>query len=347
MMADRFDFSGAVTDAMLLLDYASRHGIEVDAKTKEAVLKADSSQGASTSLNDRDRQSFWQAFTSLAKALQPVTPDSIKYTNGEGVKGIARRRVQVPLYVCISMFSLLVLIVVQIFWVGGTSLVSDVDASLHKVQSLQGKLVEQEVALKPEGPLTTPDIDRMYVELRASFAMLQSHHESLHKWNVLWSRIPWMDPPFESSTYPQYDIPTRANVDIASAKLFLNALYTYLLPLLYGWLGACFYVLRTIRAEIKSWTFTSHSSISYLLRMTLGPLAGLAVGMMVSDDSTSLFTLLEGTAGKEGGGVVPNLTVLGPLSIAFLAGYGIELLFASMDRIIGAFTQQPNSNHTK
>ena len=35
-----------------------------------------------------------------------------------------------------------------------------------------------------------------------------------------------------------------------------------------------------------------------------------------------------------------SLTTLGPIALAFLAGYSVELVFATMDRIVSAFVYQ-------
>ncbi len=334
----------AINDAMSLLDYAARHGIEVDPETLKNIDKL---EGKSTeTLADEDRLLFWDAFTTLADKLKPVTPASIKYTKGTGVKGISRRRVQVPLYVVVSSLALVVLVSVQVFWVGGTSLVADVKASLDIVQTIESTLIEKESELSAAepAPLTTPEIDKHYVELRSAFARLTSDLESLHSWNLLWSNLPFMHPPFKSSMYPQYDMPTRANVDVASARLLLHAIYGYALPLLYGLLGACFFVLRTLSREIKTWTFTQQSSIAYLLRVTLGPLAGLAVGLLLlggadpTVDATGSGTFQTTQTINEVASTI-DLRALGPLTLAFVAGYGVELVFALLDRIVDAFTR--------
>lgn len=94
----------------------------------------------------------------------------------------------------------------------------------------------------------------------------------------------------------------------------------YLLPLLYGLLGALAYILRTLTTEIQQVTYTSSSNVRYRLRWPLGMLAGVTIGWFF-DPKT-----LEGAA------------AITPLGLAFLAGYSVELLFTGLDRIVGAFT---------
>jgi hypothetical protein len=77
-------------------------------------------------------------------------------------------------------------------------------------------------------------------------------------------------------------------------------------------------------SQIKSLTYTSESNIGYRLRMVLGALAGLSIAWFIQPT---------GDAAE-----LKAFATLSPFAIAFLAGYGVELLFSAMDRLIGAFT---------
>ncbi len=333
------NFNETVEDSMLLLDYAARQGISLDDAVKQSVIKTDLKIASNTELTEAERIEFWDAFTALAKALQPVTSTSIKCTRGESVKGLARRSYQVPIYVVLSLFFLAFLLAAQVFWVGGKTLATDVHASLSRFYSIQKQIIEKEAEIRGKD-FTTAEIDSLYLQLREVFARLTSDHQSLNAWNMMWASFPFMEPPFTKAPYETYDAATKANIDLASARLFLDATYKYLLPLLYGLLGACFYVLRTVSFEIKTWTFTAQSSISYLLRLTLGPLAGLAAGLLLIDTGISEVGNAGNAAGITTTELLSELANFGPLAAAFVAGYGVELIFEIMDRIIGAFTRR-------
>ena len=330
------DFEETVADSMLLLDYAARHGIAIDNAIKQNVIKTDLKIKANDNLTEDEHLKFWDSFTTLAKALRPVTSISIKYTLGKSVTGLARRKHQVPIYVILSLIFLVILLIVQIFWVGGKTLAADVSESLNNFYRTQKEIIDKEENIPNK--ITTAEIDALYLQLREVFARLTSDHQSLHAWNMIWAaKIPFIEPPFTEKPYKTYDAATKANIDLASAKLFLDAAYKYLLPLLYGLLGASFYVLRTISFEIKTWTFTEQSSISYLLRLTLGPLAGLATGLLLIG---TLEVSNTGNATAETINLLSKSVAIGPLAAAFVAGYGVELIFSTMDRIISAFTRQ-------
>lgn len=107
---------------------------------------------------------------------------------------------------------------------------------------------------------------------------------------------------------------------LVNSKSMLAILSQYFLPLLYGLLGALAYILRTLSREIQNVTFTRGSEIRYSLRWPLGMLGGVTVGLFFDPADLS------------------GLAVITPLGLAFLAGYGVELLFTGLDRMVSAFT---------
>ncbi len=102
-----------------------------------------------------------------------------------------------------------------------------------------------------------------------------------------------------------------------AGQFVLVVLQSYLLPLLYGILGAGSSVLRTLSKQIKDVTYSEEARIQHLLRISLGALAGIMVGwfsfLLPTDEATSF------------------LGSVSPLAIAFLVGYNIELFFSTMD----------------
>ena len=107
-------------------------------------------------------------------------------------------------------------------------------------------------------------------------------------------------------------------VTLQNAQFILQIMQLYLLPLLYGLVGSCAYILRSLTNEIKSLTYTPNANTGYTLRLRLGTLSGLAIGWFASPETTSV------------------IKTLSPFALAFVAGYSVELLFSLMDRIISA-----------
>jgi hypothetical protein len=110
-------------------------------------------------------------------------------------------------------------------------------------------------------------------------------------------------------------------VSLATLAIVLDFLATYVLPALYGLLGACAFVLRQLSADIAQLRFANDLRVRYTLRLNIGLLAGLAVGWFITPDQSA--------------SVIANLS---PLALAFVAGYGSDLLFAVLDRIVNAFS---------
>ncbi len=108
-------------------------------------------------------------------------------------------------------------------------------------------------------------------------------------------------------------------ISLLNSKSTLDILSQYVLPLLYGLLGSLAYILRTLSREIQNVTFTRGSEIRYSLRWPLGMLGGVTVGLFFDPNDLTGFE------------------VITPLGLAFLAGYGVELLFTGLDRMVSAF----------
>ncbi|MBT8421008.1 MAG: hypothetical protein KJO08_09130 [Gammaproteobacteria bacterium] len=104
-----------------------------------------------------------------------------------------------------------------------------------------------------------------------------------------------------------------------SADFALSALQVYLLPLLYGLLGAATYILRQLSIATREMTFTRNAGIHFRLRISLGALAGMTIGWFLSPDDASALSL-------------------SPFALAFLVGYNVELLFLLMDKFIQSMT---------
>jgi hypothetical protein len=124
--------------------------------------------------------------------------------------------------------------------------------------------------------------------------------------DLAWTLMPWLD---------------SETLAIAWLSIGLAFFGTYVLPALYGLLGSCAFVLRQLSDDIGKLRFASDVRGQYTLRLNIGLLAGLSVGWFVSPGNEA--------------GVVASLS---PLALAFVAGYGSDLLFAVLDRIVQAFT---------
>jgi len=95
---------------------------------------------------------------------------------------------------------------------------------------------------------------------------------------------------------------------------------SFLLPVLYGALGTCAFVLRSLFREMVDRSFDRRRTGEFTVRIFLGMVSGL-----------SLQWLVVRADGTVAGGVTPAV-------LAFLGGYSVEMLFAAMDRLVQLVT---------
>jgi len=93
---------------------------------------------------------------------------------------------------------------------------------------------------------------------------------------------------------------------------------SWLLPFLYGLLGACVYVMRRLLFDTRH---AAVENVVILLRLALGALAGVVIGWFSTPAVPS--TMLAGGSGSW------------PYILAFLAGFSIDNLFSVLDRVNG------------
>ncbi|WP_139020588.1 hypothetical protein [Bradyrhizobium sp. ORS 285] len=110
----------------------------------------------------------------------------------------------------------------------------------------------------------------------------------------------------------------RVQLDLATS--FIGG---FLLPVLYGMLGAIAFVLRRLSDESLTGEESREIRSRYSLRVPIGALSGLAAGWLLQPPTSS------------------TMTSLSPFALAFVAGYSADLVFTAMDRLVAAFTSAP------
>jgi hypothetical protein len=110
--------------------------------------------------------------------------------------------------------------------------------------------------------------------------------------------------------------PRGADSDpVAKVEQRMRVQTGWLLPFLYGLLGACVYVMRRLLFDTKT---AAVENVVIVLRLALGALAGVAIGWFSASSS----------------GPPPSLAASSfPYMFAFLAGFSIDILFIMLDRL--------------
>ena len=314
----------AVDQMELLLSHATQAGIVVSTDRIEALVKAkravdDGGIDMQTEVN------FWHEFQELGQQLQPISVDSLtatreslasgkvrgiwKFFRQRSLAGQAVRRYQIW-----SVVALLLLLVTQIYTIFGSNAVNDIQNLVDEITIEKGKINEWNSRSATAPPEEFDRLMRLLQEADDRLDSMNDLKQASYELLVVWfpARLSVLDPSIAQDE-------TRLQI----AQIILESLSKYLLPLLYGLLGACVYVLRTLSLEIKNLVYTVESDIRFQLRIYLGALAGLAIGWFVTEQSAP--------------GVLRSVT---PIALAFVAGYSVELMFSAMDTVIDAFAKE-------
>jgi hypothetical protein len=347
------DIRENIRNAQLLLSYASEAGITVEPEVIRSVVEfknaceSDTPPADPVGLETR----FWQATEKLAKSVSPVTVASLRASYDiqddssywgllrarffKSPERISQAKLTVRHYRFGTLITLAILVLVHVYWIVGSSVITEVASYMDQQGKAQDEKTKLERELKviskgldlPNNAVKRDALEAARDEKLGSIAtidakldnfriVIEANYKILDNWIRVWR---W------SPSFPEGDDEYKKLILArTSANYALHGIQVYLLPILYGLLGAITYVLRVLGSQIKSLSYTSESNIGYRLRMVLGALAGLSIAWFVQPT---------GHAAES-----KAFATLSPFAIAFLAGYGVELLFSAMDRLIGAFT---------
>lgn len=334
-----------VDGALLLLSYAARAALAVDEQVARTVARSAELLGQDKLAGD-ELARFYSALEKLAATAAPVTVAGLRAAapvhpprglrRWLGRKPRSDSQIAVSWYWRGTMLGLLLLVVIQIHWVVGSVAME----SLQKGQDERTRLAH-ELNLTKEKLGAAARSNAEFVQMESAKLTVQgriaAYSQILLTWNNvwteawrackrLWALISFAPPDAAPARADRQDDTLAASGEadaslattLARTRFILLALQTYMLPLLYGLLGACTYVLRTLSRDVKALTYTPDSHVRYKIRLVLGTLSGLAITWFFEPGVDAL--------------------KLSPLALAFLAGYSVEILFAAMDRFVGAFS---------
>jgi hypothetical protein len=275
-------------------------------------------------------------------------------------------------YRALAFLVLVALLIVQIYWTAISSILNKTDAlisELNKAPTNEYYLAQEAArlaALKPAAPqssqaaaassaasqanapvastqppsevkvdksqLTRDELVSKTAELDANYSML----EKFLRWGPL-SKLYFVREtaaPSGATTNPnEIFIPStfqdRSASSRAVAGQLIDVMQKWVLPLLYGALGAMVFLVRTLSVQARDRLFRKEALVSLVLRVFLGMISGLAIGWFWN----------QSPAGATAAGAL-TATTLSPFALAFVAGYGVELFFALLDKIVSTFTNK-------
>jgi hypothetical protein len=311
--ADPVDLPHYVRAAYALLADANKRAIQIPADVVDVITQARRAQGQ---LPDGLEARFWNAYGLLSSSIQPAAKARNLYRN-------------------IFYIVLLALLFAQFFFLAGDYVrtkLADID---KQIVDIRGRAAAPSNPAAPGSAITAPvdpvqkiradeQIDQV-LQTRKAYLFL-----SANLLDIVGTIADLPLRPFGFHSFFSDNVVDRDGVIVrGKLDMLLVFLSGYLLPMLYGLLGACAFVLRKLSDEIDKLTFANDARVRYSLRLNIGLLAGLAVGWFI----------------KPGNGDA-TLVSLSPLALAFVAGYGSDLFFVALDKIVQAFAPAPASSST-
>jgi hypothetical protein len=312
----------SITEAQSLLAYAARSGITIDIGMVGTITATASKfASANGSISDQEETAFWMAFDALAKTLAPVNVSSIMATmdsntsSGRHLFGIpvvrwSPARWAVFQYTMLAYAALVILIPIQIYWLVGVVITSDIQATETTYTQLQSSVDKS---------------DQKEQQMTHQQFQIESGYKLLEIWSSFWEKsVEELAPACKNVDAEHSSVCMKTSRE-KSASVVLRILQQYFLPMLYGLLGATVYILRTLANQIRCRCYSNSCDIDFRIRLFLGTLGGLVSAWFLTPDVAN--------------GIFKSLS---PFAIAFLTGYSVELMFAAMDRIISMVTQPAN-----
>jgi hypothetical protein len=285
-----------VRSAYRLLRDAEKQSIHVPKDVVTAITDAHISNSETGKFRDRESEArFWNAY-GLLSSIKPADDATAHYKYG--------------------LYTLIILLICfQLYYLAGSLVLSHLAS------------VEAEWQAAADSSSTAQNADHTNSAL---WNKLRRTATAKANYDLARRLIPFFrEPQLPDEFFDSYKgVMPRGKVQFtvsyiklkAELELHVLALSGYILPLLYGALGAFAFLLRKLSDPAAKLTYADDARVSSTLRLHVGALAGLAIGWFVNRNSAN-----------------SGLGSLSPLALAFAAGYASDLLFTVLDKLVGAF----------
>lgn len=339
----------ALKNAELLVDYLAQNGIEFDFNDVKIITNA--KYMIENNKWDIDIENhFWISYKNLTEKVKPNELESILamreiyIENPTFLDKIFRNKYRknqasktVTFYTVLAVFSMIIILFLHMYYSIGTIRLSRVQAINNKITNTYNYLSEIKSVSDFTKTSTTEKITKLMEEISYYDAEKKSNIIMLANWiweiKIILGFFDYHDynnirKVIESQANLPPEESIRLNIEVIQrAQNYIFLLGLYILPLFYGFLGAITFVLRDLSIKIQKKTFRKENNITHIIRLILGVIAGLAVGVFWGDITQ-----------RENFSVISSL---GPLLVAFLAGLTVEYVFSAIEKWIISFLEKP------
>ena len=344
-------FSDKLEDAERLLGYAAEAGIDVDANTRNDVLRArfenNGGMGEETAAN------LLSALTTLAVKMRPVTAEKLKVRADQNPARDATR-----FYVRFAVFLMAIIVPYSIIAFVSSGLSEKTGQDIDTANALAVKLTDE---LEPPDPKfdgagtrglvkalpsglsekdVIKDLQQFTIAMRSidsrakalAFASIfhaddrladDRKHSDVMRTNLELPTVLMDLPAVERDKIRIYqDIRFFAQNTREMVGLTTAAIANHVLPMLYALLGACAYLSRKLEAQMNSRPFgvVERHGVHFLI----AGIGGFIVGLFTN------FSVTQGVA-------------LSPLALAFLVGYSVDTFFSFLESFLQIFKGRNDS----
>ena len=321
----------AVCAANTLLYHAVGSGQDLQPAVRDPIVKARAKLEREETLSEEEEGKFLDAYSKLAARVAPVTAVTLEATSRRrGYSGWLGRlfglRPVSDAQRLVTYFGILAIALIASIAVGEWTLTfiraiaaaekqrvvnaHDVREAIIRLESIEDQIekLKPSASQRPDSAAVRQALETRRQEARAK------------RWDL------------EQANLELGDVIDQGYVTL-ERMLFVKREYgpyiagplgivfgSFLLPVLYGALGTCAFVLRSLFREMVDRTFDGRRTGEFTVRIFLGMLSGL-----------SLQWLVVRADGTVAGGMTPAV-------LAFLGGYSVEMLFTAMDRLVQLVT---------
>lgn len=315
----------AAEDADALLYYAVATGRDVAPAVRDPIVRTRRAATGNRALTEQEETEFLAAYAKLAAMVRPTTAATLRATSQTVRRPwLWRMFTDTPVSEAQRVayrFGVLALLLILV--IGGAewtrtfinAVVLDqaehtkVLEELRPTRAAQKRLVEQIALIDRERQPTSDSLRASLVrqreELDVRLQQLDDREGNLSRriqagYETLDRILPFVN----------WNELRNVITPVATIVAVL------ILPVLYGALGTCAFVLRTVYAEMVDRSFDGRRTGEFMVRIFLGMLSGVSLQWLLVREGQVI-----------PGGVTPAV-------LAFLGGYGVELLFAAIDRML-------------
>ncbi len=336
----------SIKKAEMLLVYAAERGITIEEELIKSILEAKEND-KEKKLNNDIVTKFWVSYNILSQKVHPVSIDSIlaskelKIEYKGFLKFLGKRTrmsfagYAVRKYMVLAIISVVTMMIIQIYALKGTTVLDNIQQWEKQSSEIEQRLEELDLIIDIRGDNRSAVKERTRLEdnLVVLGIQIESSIELLKSWLrfgnfSLETSKKEKQKQKEKANANKEDMPdyvvfsgTETNVKtIQEATNLTQILGLYILPLMYGLLGGFVFVLRFLAVEVKDLIFSKASTTKYTLRILLGAIAGLSIGLFWDDLQSKQ------------SGFIASLSLL---FLAFITGYSVEYMFILIDKGIG------------